>query len=102
MPLPPRSKALHERPALVQIIAMRDRQNDRVGGLKRVARGERNAVFVLRLVGQRQGIVHLDADAETLELAHDVDDLGIADIGHVFLEGHAEDRDHGNWCNCAA
>ena len=41
---------------------------------------------------QRQRIVHLHRDAERLELAHDVDDLGVADVGHVLLEGQAEHR----------
>ena len=45
------------------------------------------------VVGRCQRIVNLDAHAEALELAHDVDDLGVADIGHVFLEGDAQDRD---------
>src|SRR5262245_1403373 len=40
--------------------------------------------------GNRIG--HLDADTYAFQLSHDVDHLGIANIGNVFLECHAEDR----------
>ena len=43
--------------------------------------------------------MHLHGDADAFEFAHDIDHLRIADVGDVFLEGHAE---NGHRRICAA
>ncbi len=45
-------------------------------------------------LGIRQRIGDLNGNAEILQFTHDIDHPGIAGIGHVLLEGHAENRDH--------
>ena len=67
---------------------MRHRKDDGVGGREIVLQGE--AVFPQRRrrIGER--IVNLHRHAERLKLANDVDDLRIADIDDVFLEGQSQ------------
>ena len=53
-----------------------------------------DAIFVQRVLAVGDGIVdhHIE---EAAKLAHEIDDLGVARVGHVLLEGEAHDQDLG-------
>src|SRR5579883_902636 len=74
-------EALYEIPAGLAVLAMRDREHQRVGGLHRLERREREAVLLMQEITVGLGVVELYGDAEVLELAHDVDDARVADVG---------------------
>ena len=82
-----------QRPAFRHVIIVRDREDDGIGGLERLDRRKRNSIFCFRLIRRRQRIVHLRLHAGAIEFAHDIDDLGVADVRHILLERHAEDGD---------
>ncbi len=48
------------------------------------------AVFALGLGGVDPGVVHVDLGVVAPQGAHDVDHLGVAQVGAVFLEGQAQ------------
>ena len=63
-------------------------QDERVHGMVGIDGTDLDAgVFMGQLVGVGIGVGRDDADPEVLELADDVDDLAVADVGTVFLEG---------------
>ena len=72
---------------------MGDRQNDGVSGLELVKLGRLDMEFMLDLGGFSHRVMGLDGNAEALESVNDIEHFRIADIGHVFLEGEAENGD---------
>src|SRR5581483_7288130 len=83
----------YHRPASGKITVVRDREDDTVRWKQIGIGDELDAIFANGVFAVGQGIVDLHRHAEGLKLPHDVDDLGVADVGNVFLEGKAEDDD---------
>ena len=54
--------------------------------------GELNSVLVLHLSGVGPRVKHVDVHAELLEFRDNVDYAGVANVGAVLFEGHAEDE----------
>ena len=82
---------LHER-------AMRDGQNDRVGRAQCFPRDNLDSVFARCLFRIGAGIVNLDREAVVFELANDVDDACVAQVGDILLEREPQNRHHRAVC----
>src|SRR3546814_15412777 len=52
-----------------------------------------DAVFLMRGFRVYPGVVDVDRRVVALELAHDVDHAGVAEIGAVFLEREPQEQD---------
>ena len=74
------------RPELAKFI-MRDRDDNRVIGVLFRASSEIDAIFAFGVLRHHPGIADIDVDAEILQLAHEVDDAGVAQVRAVLLEG---------------
>lgn len=61
----------------------------------RVVRQGRDLVFVRGFSNINPRVVDIDLGVVAGEFAHDVDDLGVAQVRATFLEGKAEDEDSG-------
>ena len=76
------------------IILVRDREDHRVGGLERFIGDERRCrIRAAPRPASASGSCTCTATPDASQLAHDVDDLGIARVRHVFLERQAEHGD---------
>src|SRR5438477_290635 len=71
-------QGLHEVPAALAVAQVAHRQNDRISRFQGIDRRQPQFVFLLQQIAIGHRIVQLDADAEILELAHDVDHARIA------------------------
>jgi len=80
-------------PALLAEHPVRYRENQPVEPGEPVERNQLDAVFTLGLgrVGER--IVHQGGDAELAQFGDDVGDAAVSEVGHVLLEGHADNPD---------
>src|SRR6185369_10492342 len=90
--------ALHELAAQVLArergeAAVRNRHHQGLGARQVAPLHQLHAVFVPGFLRVGLGVVHAGLDAVVGELVNDVDDLAVAQVGAVFLEGEAEDVD---------
>ena len=80
--------------AQLQELWMRHGEDDRIVGVGlRFVFERSDLVFVLRFGNVDPRIVDVDLGVVAGEFAHDVDHLGVAQVGAAFLEGEAEDED---------
>src|SRR5262245_33223476 len=93
-PLGARKPLLDELPTLLPVGRMGNRQDDRSRRLKRVLQHQLDAVFVHRFRGISQRIGDLRLQPERFQLPDDVDNLRVANVGHVLLERKAEHGHH--------
>ena len=70
-------------------LLVRHGQDDGVVAARLRLGDRRDAVFMLGLFHVNPRVVYVDGDIVVGELAHDVDDAGVAQIRAVFLEGQA-------------
>ena len=74
---------------------VRHGQNQRVQIGELIQRREREAIFMAYFPGVSQRIVYQHIDAVFLQFADHVDNPGVPQVRHVFLEREAKDAPHG-------
>ena len=80
----------------LQKFRMRHGEDDRVVGVGLGFVGERrDPVFVFGFGDVDPRIVDIDLGVVAGQFAHDVDDLGVAQVGAALFKGEAEDKDSG-------
>src|SRR5678816_1740792 len=70
----------------IQELAMRNGEQERVQTRELFPRIQAHAVLSRGILRRDERVVKKRVDPELVELAHDVDDLRIPEIGHVLLE----------------
>ena len=70
---------------------MRDREDDRVGRLECFIGDQRRCrIRASPLPASASGSCTCTSTPDACQFAHDIDDLGVAGVRHVFLERQAE------------